>query len=343
MADCTTSAGRVAWYAASRLVRLKCQPERAGERFTESHPLKKGPGKQRYPDRPPGLNIPGTKELPVAIFTPRSGLSSPGDFVRQLVRDLVRSRHMVWAILKRDLTSQYRQSVLGFLLPVLPALAATAWAILFRNANLINVGRTSVPYPFFVFCGMMIWAAFLEAIDAPIQGVLSEQGLLSKSSVPAEAVTFARLGQVFLNFLVKVAVVAIAAAIYRIHLPWTALLTPIGIAFIVALGAAVGLILAPFNLLYRDVSRTLPVVTTLWFFLTPVIFVSPGPGLASVIIQKINPVTQILIATRNLIFPGSGGAWIGAAAAAAFAICIFCAGLVFHRIAMPIVLDRANS
>jgi lipopolysaccharide transport system permease protein len=313
------------------------------ERYTESHPLKRGPGQQCQPDRPPGLNIPRTKELPVAIFSTRSGLISPGAFLRQLVEDLVRSRHMVWAILKRDLTSQYRQSVLGFLLPVLPALATTLWAILFRNANLINVGRTSVPYPFFVFCGMMIWAAFLEAIDAPIQGVLCEQGLLSKSSVPAEAVTFARLGQVFLNFLVKAVVVAIAAVTYRIHVPWIAALTPIGVAFILALGAAIGLILAPFNLLYRDVSRSLSVVTTLWFFLTPVIFVSPGPGLASVIIEKINPVTQILIATRDLIFPGSGGSWIGAAAAAVFAIVIFCAGLIFHRIAMPIVLDRANS
>src|SRR6202041_4133512 len=117
--------------------------------------------------------------------------------------------------------TQHRQSVLGFLLPLLPALTITAWAILFRSAHLINVGRTAVPYPFFVLCGMIIWSAFLDSIDAPIQGVLTEQALLSKSSIPPEAVTFARLGQVLVNFLVKTVVVGIAAALYRIHMPWT--------------------------------------------------------------------------------------------------------------------------
>jgi len=281
--------------------------------------------------------------LPVAVFSARSGFVSPGDLLRQMLRDIVRSRHMVWEMLKRDLTCQYRQSVLGALLPLLPALTTTAWAILFRSAHLINVGRTTVPYPLFVLTGMTIWVAFLEAIDAPIQGVLSEQGLLSKSSIPPEAITFARLGQVCLNFLTKAMVVALGAAIYRIHIPWTAAFAPMGVLFIVALGAAIGLILAPLNLIYRDISKALPVITTFWFFLTPIIFVAPAPGLASVIMEHMNPVTPLLLATRNLIFPGGNETLWRAGAASLLAGGLFCAGLVFHRIAMPIVIDRANS
>jgi lipopolysaccharide transport system permease protein len=270
------------------------------------------------------------------VYTARSGFVSPRDPLPQL-------RHIVWEMLTRDLTSQYRQSVLGVLLPLLPALTTTAWAILFRSAHLINVGRTSVPYPLLVLSGMMIWAAFLEAIDAPIQGVLSEQGLLSKSSVPPEAIAFARLGQVCVNVFTKAIIVAIVAAIYHIHVPWTAALAPLGVALIVVLGAAIGLVLAPLNLLYRDISKALPVVTTFWFFLTPIIFVAPAPGLVSVIMEHINPVTPLLMATRNLIFPGAGGTRWGPAAASILACGLFCAGLVFHRIAMPIVMDRANS
>jgi len=283
------------------------------------------------------------ESLTVAVHTPGSALTSPLALIRQLVMDSIRSRHVIWEMFKRDLTSQYRQSLLGVLFSLLPPLATTAWAILFRNAHLINVGRSSVPYPFFVLCGMMIWAAFLEALDAPISGILSEQSLLSKASIPPEAVTFARLGQVFFNFGVKSLVVAAAAVFYRIHVPWTVVLAPFGVALIVALGAGVGLILAPLNFLYRDISKALPVITTFWFFLTPIIFVSPGQGIASVIMDKINPVTQILMATRDLIFPGSGGTREGLIAASLFAIILFFAGLIFHRLAMPVVLDRANS
>jgi lipopolysaccharide transport system permease protein len=286
--------------------------------------------------------MPKTTTLPVAVFSAHSGLK-PGFVFRQLALDLIRCRHIVWEMLKRDLISQYRQSALGVVLSVLPALTITAWAVLFRSAHLINVGRTMVPYPFFVLCGMIIWSTFLEAIDAPIQGVLSEQALLSKSSVPPEAVTFARLGQVFLNFAVKAAVVAIAALLYRIHLPWTTVFVFAGIGLIVALGAGIGLILAPINLLYRDISKALPVITTFWFFLTPIIFVSPGQGILSLITDKINPVTQILLATRNMMFPGSGGSREALWAAIILAVGLFSAALVFHRIAMPIVIDRANA
>jgi lipopolysaccharide transport system permease protein len=287
--------------------------------------------------------MPRTEALPVAVFTAGSKLISPVGFIRQLARDLIRSRHVVWEMFKRDLTSQYRQSLLGVLLSILPALSITAWAILFRSAHLINVGRTAVPYPFFVLCGMIIWSAFLDAIDAPISGVLSEQALLSKSSIPAEAVTFARLGQVFVNFFVKALVVGVAGALYRIHVPWTVVFVPAGVALVIALGTGLGLILAPVNLLYRDISKALPVILTFWFFLTPIIFVSPGQGIASVIMQKINPVSQILMATRNLMFPGSGGSPEALWAASIFAVGLFCIGLVFHRFAMPIVIDRANA
>ena len=260
--------------------------------------------------------MPRTETFPTVVYTSGSALKSPGKLVRKLASDTVRSRHVIWELLRRDLTSQYRQSVLGVLISLLPALTTTAWAILFRSAHLINVGRSSVPYPFFVLCGMMVWAAFLESLDAPISGVLSEQALLSKASIPPEAVTFARLGQVFVNFFVKAIVVAVAALFYRIPIPWTAVFVPLGIAAIVALGAGIGLILAPFNFLYRDISKALPVITTFWFFLTPIIFVSPEEGIASVIMNRINPVTQILMATRDLNF---------------------------HRIAMPVAIDRANS
>lgn len=250
---------------------------------------------------------------------------------------------MVWEMLKRDMTSQYRQSVLGVFLSLLPALVTTAWAILFRSAHLINVGQTSVPYPFFVLCGMMIWSAFIESIDAPVQGVLSEQGLLSKASISPEAVTFARLGQVFINFLMRIAIVGVAAAVYRIHVPWTAAFAPLAAGLVLAFGAGIGLILAPINFLYRDVSKVLPVITTFWFFLTPIVFVSPGEGIASMIIQKFNPMTHLLMATRNLIFPGSGGSPSGFWAASILSVCAFGIGLIFHRIAMPVVIDRANS
>lgn len=282
-------------------------------------------------------------ELPITIHTAQRISAGSRGLLRSLVREIIESRHFAWEMMKRDLKSQYRTSVLGFLIPLLPALTIAAWAILFRDAHLINVGTINMPYPFFVLCGMMLWSTFLESMDAPISGVQAEQGLLSKANVPPEAVTIARLGQVLVNFIVKAALIGIAAAAYRIHVPWTILFAPFGLLLIVALGTAIGLIVAPINLLYTDIARALPMITMFWFFTTPIIFTSPTSGLASILIRRINPMTPLLTTTRELAFGGGLSMPMGLEVASFFTICLLWAAAVFYRIAMPIVIDRVNA
>ena len=282
-------------------------------------------------------------EAKITVHRPEMRLGSPVRLVTGLVSDLFRSRHVAWEMLKRDLKGQYRTSILGALIPLLPALTTAAWAVLFRDAHIINVGSLNMPYPFFVLCGMMLWAAFLESMDAPISGVQAEQGLLSKADVPAEAVTLARLGQVFVNFAVKSLLIAAAAIAYHVHVAGTIFLAPLGLVLMVMLGASIGLVVAPLNLLYIDISRALPVITTFWFFTTPIVFTSPARGWASVVMTRINPVTPLLTTTRELAF-GTGLSMPGMFEIMSIAtVCVFALALLFHRIAMPIVIDRANA
>jgi lipopolysaccharide transport system permease protein len=84
-------------------------------------------------------------------------------------------------------------------------------------------------------------------------------------------------------------------------------------------------------------------VTTFWFFMTPIIFTSPDQGLASVVMRKLNPVTPLVVSVRDLAFRGVMSMQEGLEIAALFTLALLLVGLTFHRIAMPIVMDRANS
>ena len=277
------------------------------------------------------------------LHTPARPFAHPFGLLRELVSDIIRSRHVAWEMMIRDLRSQYRTSIAGVLIPLLPALTTAIWAILFRDAHIINVGTIDMPYPFFVLCGMMLWAAFLESMDAPISGVQAEQGLLSKANIPVEAVTMARLGQVLFNFGIKTLLIVAAALVYRVQVPWTIVFAPIGILLIVFLGAAIGLILAPLNLLYTDINKALPILTTFWFFTTPIIFTTPNAGWAAFLMRYVNPMTPLLTTTRELAFGHGLSQTRGFAAAAALTLLLLLAATIFHRIAMPIVIDRANA
>jgi lipopolysaccharide transport system permease protein len=282
-------------------------------------------------------------DFPVTTHTAAVCLRHPRVFFSKLLNDIRNSRALAWEMLKRDLKSQYRTSFSGIFVSVMPALTAAVLAVLFRDAHMINVGKIGMPYPFFVLCGMMLWAAFLESLDAPISAVRAETGLLSKANVPAETVTVARLGQVLFNFSAKALVIVVAAMIYRVPVHWTVIFVPLGVFLVMALGAAIGLILAPLNMLYADVSRLVPVITTFWFFTTPILFVPPIGGWAAFVMNRLNPVTALLTTTRDLAF--DEGLRITAAfeVSSAFTLCLLCFGVIFHRIAMPIVIDRENS
>lgn len=282
-------------------------------------------------------------ELPVTSHTAAVCLRHPRAFFLRLLKDVPSSRALAWEILKRDLKSQYRTSASGILVSLLPALAAAVWAVLFRNAHLIDVGIIGVPYPFFVLCGMLLWAGFLESLDAPISAVRAESALISKANVPAETVTVARLGLVLFNFGIKSLIIVAAALLYRVPVHWTVMFFPLGVLLVMALGAAIGLILAPLNMLYADVSRTVPVITTFWFFTTPIVFASPHGGWAAFVMNRLNPVTALLTTTRDIAFVEGLRLTPEFEVSAVFALCLLCFGIIFHRIAMPIVIDRENS
>jgi len=290
-------------------------------------------------------SIPGLAkrdDVPAVTHTADGRLRRPVQLLLQVMHDVRSSAHVAGEIFRRDVTSQYRQSLFGIFLAIVPAVVTTVWAIVCQQANLINVGNVQVPYPFFVLFGMMLWSAFTEAIYGPVEGLLAEQGLLSRANIPAEAVVVARVGQVFFNFGVKLVVIAAAAVFYRVHVSWTVLLAPLGLVLLVALGTAIGLVLAPLNLLYRDVQRGLGVVTTFWLFMTPVLYLPSGHGVASVIL-RVNPVSALLVSTRDLAFRGSLSMPGALAVVSALTLILLTAATLFYRVAMPIVIDRANA
>lgn len=281
-------------------------------------------------------------ELQALTHTAESGLRRPTHFVSRLLHDLHSCRHVAWEMFRRDLTSQYRQSMLGVFLMLVPAITATTGAIVFQQAKLINVGDVAIPYPIFVLCGTMLWTTFTEALSGPIDGLMAEQALLSRANIPPEAVVISRVGQVFFNFAAKLLVIVLAATCYRVHVPRTMVLAPLGLVLLVALGTAIGLMLAPINLLYRDVSRAVGMVTSVWFFITPIIFTTRGHGLLDGLVT-LNPVTALLVTTRELAFRGVISMPWGFAVMATLTLVLLGFGMILYRVAMPIVIDRANA
>lgn len=258
-----------------------------------------------------------------------------------MLRDLIRSLPVASELARRNVATQYRQSLLGVLQAFFPAIVTTVWCVMIRRAQIINVESLDIPYPAFVLISMMLWLTFVESLQAPIDALVAEQALLRNSPMPREAVVFGSIGVVGFNFLVKLILIIAAILWYRIPIAPTVLLAPLGVLCLMCLGVGLGLILAPLNFLYRDISRSLGAIVMFWFFLTPILFPVPDtPPLGWIV--RLNPVTPLLVSTREWVTLGTTSQVTGLLVVLPLTCLICTAGWMFYRVATPIVLERGN-
>jgi len=282
------------------------------------------------------------KELPETLYTPDSQLHSPGKLLGRMFVDLRTSRFLAWRLFVRNLSAQHRQTVLGYLwLLLVPVVQTLLWVFL-NSQRVINVGATDIPYPAFVLTGTLLWQSFADALQNPMQQVQASKQMLTKIHFPHEAILLAAIGQVLVNFSIRLLLMIVVFFWFGLPLTSSLLLAPLGILALIGFGTMVGLLLTPLALLYGDVQRMLVMTISLWFFVTPVIYPTPSSGWAA-LVTRLNPVTPLLVTTRQLL-TGKELTQLGLfmiVTAAALVLSLF--GWILYRLAMPYLIERIGS
>jgi lipopolysaccharide transport system permease protein len=121
----------------------------------------------------------------------------------------------------------------------------------------------------------------------------------------------------------------------------TAWRAPLGLLALVALGLAIGLLLVPVGLLFRDVEQGLALLVSFWMFATPVLY--PAPTSGSSLAMTLNPAAPLLDSTRSWLLAGSAAFGDLAGIVAGATMAVLFAGWMLYRLAMPILIERLGS
>ncbi len=282
------------------------------------------------------------KKLSKVVYTPESQLRHPVLLFQQMWRDLLASRELAWQLMVRDISAQYRQSFLGIIWAFIPPVMTAAGFTLANNAKIVNIGVTDLPYPAYVMFSMTLWQTFTESLNGPMQAVGSAKGMMARINFPREAIILNKLGQVFFNFGIKLILIIGLFIWFRMPMTWSVILAPVALIHLVMLGTFIGLLLAPISALYQDISKGITMIMGLWLFLTPVVYPTPRTGVFGAIVT-LNPVTPLLVTTRELattgIISNPQGFWI----ASGIAIIGLLVAWIMYRISMPFVVERISS
>lgn len=282
------------------------------------------------------------KEPEVIVYTPASSLRQPLKLVGDMFLDLWRGRELAWRLAVRDISAQYRQAALGLLWAFILPLANTLTWMFLNGSGIVNVGATELPYPVYVFTGTLLWAVFMDALNAPLQQTTAARPMLAKIKFPREALIVSGIYQTLFNAGIKIVLLLAALVLFGIYPGWSLLLFPLAILSLVFTGTAVGLLLTPVGLLYTDVAKSLPLLVQFVMYLTPVVFPMPESGWAAAIF-KLNPVTPLILTARDWLtgFPAAWLTeflWVNAAV-----ILLLALVWIVYRLAMPILIERMSA
>src|ERR1700737_3696883 len=120
------------------------------------------------------------------------------------------------------LTIRYKQSVLGWIWAALQPLSLMIiYTLIF--ARVARVTSEGMPYPLFVFSGLLPWIFFAGAVSNATNGLIHYPALLTKMYFPREIIPLSYVLAALVDFAIACFILTGLMMFYRVSLSWNAL------------------------------------------------------------------------------------------------------------------------
>ncbi len=280
--------------------------------------------------------------LPETVYTPDPMNRRPIAAAMEMLRDLKACRGLARQLLIRNLSARYRQTLLGYVWAIIPAIAMTVTFTLLRSSAILRLGETGIPYSAYVMTGTLLWAAFDGAIKVPLRVAIDSIPMLTKVNFPREALIVAALGEVVFDTSIRLLLMVPVYLWFKVPVPGTIVLAPLGFLAMMGLGLVIGVMFAPLGVLYRDIQKGVDIAAAFLFFLTPVVYPPPESGIASVLVG-LNPVSPLVVTGRELLTTGSLTQLPEFMLVIALIAMALPLSWLFFRVSMPHVIERVSA
>jgi len=207
------------------------------------------------------------KNIPTSIIRPSQGWAS------LRLGEIWNYRELLYFLIWRDIKVRYKQTVLGAAWAIIQPVFAMAVFSVFLG-RLAKVPSDGLPYPIFTYCALLPWQLFAYAMAESGNSLVASQNLITKVYFPRLVIPIAAVLAGMMDFAIAF-VVLLGMMIYYGITPTVAIWSlPLFLLLAIATALAIGLWLSALNVTYRDVRYTIPFLTQIWLFATPVAYPS---------------------------------------------------------------------
>ena len=215
-------------------------------------------------------------------------------------KEIWRYRDLMMLFVKRNIITQYKQTVLGPLWYLIqPMMTTVMYMVVF--GGIAKISTDGLPQPLFYLAGISFWQYFADCLNKTSNTFVSNAGIFGKVYFPRLVTplsdVISNLVRFGIQFGLFICVYLYYVLFMDVHIcpNWYALLFPVLVAMLAGLALGFGILFSSMTTKYRDLQLLLGFFVSLWMYATPVIYpLSTITNEKILFVMKLNPLTGIV-------------------------------------------------
>ena len=222
------------------------------------------------------------------------------------LKALWRYRDLIFLFVRRDLVSQYKQTILGPLYFALTPIVGTLINTLIFG-KIAKIPTDGVPHFLFSMSGGLFWGYFNNCLGAAKDTFTGSAGIFSQVYFPRLSVPLSQAISALFRIMIQF-VVFFSFYFYfvmdgfQLRPSIWVILLPLLLFQCALLGIGVGIFLSSFTTKYRDLRFVYGFLTQVWMYSSPVVYpISVIPEKYHLLLS-INPMVGVIESVRQILF-----------------------------------------
>ena len=254
-------------------------------------------------------------------------------------KELWRYRDLTELMVRRNITTQYKQTILGPIWYIIqPLMTTVMYMVVF--GGIAKIPTDGLPQPLFYLAGISFWQYFNDCLTKTSNTFVDNAGIFGKVYFPRLVVPIANVTSNLVRFGIQFSLFLVIYAYYQFFTPVTihtnlyALLIPILVIMLAGLALGFGVLFSSMTTKYRDLQLLLSFFVQLWMYATPVIYpLSTITNEKLRFVMSLNPLTGILEAFKYGMLGEGQFSWGMLCYAACFMFGLLFVGIVvFNKV-----------
>ncbi len=252
-------------------------------------------------------------------------------------RELWQYRDLCALFVKRNIITQYKQTILGPLWYLIqPLMTTILYMVVF--GGIAKISTDGLPQPLFYLAGICLWQYFSDCLTKTSNTFVTNANIFGKVYFPRLIVPISDVLSNLVRFLIQFMLFLAVYAYYQlftpltIHTNWYALLIPVLVLIEAGLALGFGILFSSLTTKYRDLQLLLSFFVTLWMYATPVIYpLSTITNRKLYLVMSLNPLTGLIEAFKYGMLGVGQFSWFALGYSFLFMVVLLMLGIVIFN------------